>query len=242
MEYKLKNMSWSEFAERSKTAKTIIIPSGACEVYGPHLPLGSDIIVAEKISELVAKEVNGIVAPCVEVGQSKSLTDFPGTIAISAAALTAVYRDIIEEFIRLGFKNFFVINTHLHNTQPLNEVMEDMRIKHGIRYGQIGWWQYIPSFTSDVFEHATPHTHASEAGTSVLLHLAPELVDMTKAPNSPNEYADAWPTITKSVTYGSYTKTGTLGDATLGSAEKGRIAVERGVKEIVACIKGYLEQ
>ena len=37
-------MSWSEFAERSKTAKTIIIPSGACEVYGRHLPLGSDIL------------------------------------------------------------------------------------------------------------------------------------------------------------------------------------------------------
>ncbi|WMJ83802.1 creatininase family protein [Oscillospiraceae bacterium LTW-04] len=242
MEYKLKNMSWTEFSERSKTAKTIIIPSGACEVYGPHLPLGSDILVAEKISELVAKEVNGIVAPCVEVGQSKSLTDFPGTIAISAAALTAVYRDIIEEFVRLGFKNFFVINTHFHNTQPLNEVMEDMRIKHDIRYGQIGWWQYIPSFTTDIFEHTTPHAHAGEAGTSVLMFLVPELVHMEKAPNSPNEYTDQWPTITKSVVYGSYTKTGTIGDATLGSVEKGRIAVERGVKEIAACIKGYLEQ
>ena len=50
MVYNLRDMSWSEFAERSKTAKTIIILSGACEVYGRHLPLGSDILVAKTVS------------------------------------------------------------------------------------------------------------------------------------------------------------------------------------------------
>lgn len=242
MEYDLKNMSWTEFAERSKTAKTIIIPSGACEVYGPHLPLGSDIIVAQKIAELVAKEVNGIVAPCVEVGQSKSLTSFPGTIGISAKALTGVYREMIEEFIRLGFTRFFMVNTHLHNAQPLNEVLEDARIAHGIKYGQIGWWQFIPSFTSDIFETANPHGHASEAGTSVLLYLAPELVKFEKAVKTDCMYADKWPAISKSVVYHDYTDTGTLGDATKGSAEKGKIAVERGVAQIVDYIKNDLEK
>ena len=97
MEYKLRDMSWSEFAERSKTAKTIILPSGACEVYGPHNPLGADILVAKKMSEMLAERVNGIVGPCLEVGQSKSLTSFPGTIAISAETLNAVYSEIIAE-------------------------------------------------------------------------------------------------------------------------------------------------
>lgn len=46
MQYKLRDMSWSEFAQRSKTAKTIILPSGACEVYGPHNPLGADILLS----------------------------------------------------------------------------------------------------------------------------------------------------------------------------------------------------
>lgn len=242
MTYNLRDMSWVEFAERSKTAKTIIIPSGACEVYGRHLPLGSDIIVAKKIAELVAEQVNGIVAPCVEVGQSKSLTSFPGTIAISAKSLTAVYADMIEEFIRLGFTDFFVVNTHLHNTQPLNEVLEDARRKHGIKYGQIGWWQYIPAFTDDLWECKNPHGHASEAGTSVLLYLAPELVDMSAAACTDSKFDNKWAGVMVSEEYAGYTDTGTLGDGTLGTVEKGKIAVERGVERIVDCIKNYVEK
>ena len=71
MERKLRNMSWTDFEELRKTAKTIILPSGACEVYGPQNPLGADILVAKKLSEMLAERVNGIVAPCLEVGQSK---------------------------------------------------------------------------------------------------------------------------------------------------------------------------
>ena len=88
-------MSWTDFEELRKTAKTIIIPSGACEVYGPQNPLGADILVAKKLSEMLAERVNGIVAPCLEVGQSKSLTTFPGTIAISANTLKAVTQKLL---------------------------------------------------------------------------------------------------------------------------------------------------
>lgn len=242
MEYNLRDMTWKEFDARRKTAKTVIIPSGACEVYGPHLPLGSDILVAKKVSELVAKEVGGIVAPCVEIGQSKSLTSVPGTIGISAKALTGVYREMIDELIRQGFQNFFVVNTHLHNTQPLNEVLEDARIKNGIKYGQIGWWQYIPGFTEDLWECSNPHGHASEAGTSVMLYLYPELVDMSKAVKTDSKFEDKWPGITKDLPYAEYTDSGTLGDATKGTAEKGKITVERGVARIVDYIQNYLEK
>lgn len=242
MLYNLRDMSWSAFDERSKTAKTVIIPSGACEVYGRHLPLGSDILVATKVSEMVAEKVNGIVAPCVEIGQSKSLTSFPGTIAISAAALTAVYKEMIDEFIRLGFKNFFVVNTHLHNTQPLTEVLVDAQLKYGIRYGQIGWWQYIPTFTADLWETSNPHGHAAEAGTSVLLHLFPELVFMDRAESTASPFAGQYPGIITCVKYAEHGDSGTLGDATKGTAEKGRITVERGVERIADYILNFLEK
>ncbi len=242
MIYNLRDMSWSEFAKRSETAKTIIIPSGACEVYGRHLPLGSDILVAKKVSELVAEKINGIVAPCVEIGQSKSLTSFPGTIAISAEALTAVYKEMIDEFIRLGFKNFFVLNTHLHNTQPLTEVLVDAQLKHDIKYGQIGWWQYIPSFTADLWETANPHGHAAEAGTSVLLHLFPELVFMDRAESTNSPFGGQYPGIINCVKYSEHSDSGTLGDATKGTAEKGKITVERGVANIVDYILNFMEK
>ena len=61
MERKLRNMSWTDFEELRKTAKTIIIPSGACEVYGPQNPLGADILVAKKLSEMLAENRNLLI-------------------------------------------------------------------------------------------------------------------------------------------------------------------------------------
>ena len=243
MERKLRNMSWTDFEELRKTAKTIIIPSGACDVYGPHNPLGADILVAKKLSEMLAERVNGIVAPCLEVGQSKSLTTFPGTIAISANTLKAVYSEIIDEFVRLGFTRFFIVNNHLHNTQPLTEVLEDARIAHGIKYGQVGVWQYLPVVTDKlgIWETEKPHAHASEAQTSVLLHLYPELVHMEKAVNTPIK-PDRWPGITKSILYSEQTDSGLLGDGTVATAEKGKIAVDTALDAMEDFIKNYLEK
>lgn len=233
----VKEMSWVEFDERRKETKTVIIPSGAVEVYGPHLPMGSDIIVSKKIAELVAEKTGALVGPCLEVGQSFDLNAFPGTIPTRAANLKAVYRDICEAFIKWGFENIFIVNSHVANTQPLNELMDELRQEYGITGALIAFWQYIPTLTKDVWETETPHGHASEAGTSVLLHLAPELVDMEKAVNSPSLIEDPYPNITVYTDFIEYTKTGTLGDATKGNADKGAEAVKRAVEEVSNYIK-----
>ena len=155
----------------AKQQKRLSFRRGACEVYGPHNPLGADILVAKKMSEMLAERIDGIVGPCLEVGQSKSLTSFPGTIAISGETLKAVYSEIIAEFVRLGFKNFFIVNNHLHNTQPLNEVLEDARIKNGLNTHRSR--MAVSSAVSDktgMWETPAPHAHASEAQTSVLMY------------------------------------------------------------------------
>ncbi len=193
----IREMSWTEFDERRKETKTLIVPSGAIEVYGPHMPLGSDIIVANKISTMIADRVNALVAPCLEVGQSKNLYGFPGTVYCKPENLKEVYRDIVESYIKWGgFKEIFVVNTHLHNTGPLNSLMEELEAKYNVKCGLIGWWQYIWQFEG-IFESETPHGHASEAGTSVMLYLHPEYVDMNQAVNSPSLYNDKYPKIHK---------------------------------------------
>ena len=168
-----------------KQTKTVIIPSGACEVYGPHMPLGSDIIVANKIAELIAEEVGAIVGPCLEIGNSNALYSFPGTMYCRPESLKMVYRDICESFIKWGFTNIFILNTHLHNSFPLNDLLLELQNEHeGVTGSLIGWWQYIPSISKDVFTTPNPHGHASEAGTSVMLYLTPELVDQSKTPKT----------------------------------------------------------
>lgn len=240
MENRLKNMSWVQFDEMRKTTKTVILPSGACEVYGPHLPLGSDILVSEALAKLVADKANAVVGPCLEVGQSQNLYDFPGTIYIRPEHLKAVYHDIIEGFIKWGFTEIFVLNLHLGNTFPLNELLCDIEDENpGVKCGLIGFWQFIWKYT-DIWDTPNPHGHASEAGTSVLLHLYPELVDMSKAPNAPALWKNEWPNFNLYRHYDKYSTTGTMGDATKGTAEKGKIVVERAVDEMVDFINRYL--
>lgn len=240
MERLMKNMSWTDFEELSKKTKTVILPSGAFEVYGPHMPLGADILVSQALSKLVAEKADAVVGPCLEVGISQNLYGFPGTIYIRPEHLKGVYRDIIEGMIKWGFKEIFVLNLHLHNTFCLNELMADIEQEYpGVKCGLVGFWQFIWKYT-DVFETAAPHGHASEAGTSVLLHLMPELVDMSKAPNSPALWKDQWPGFSKYRMYDKYSVTGTMGDATVGTAEKGKIVVDRFVDEATAFINDYL--
>ena len=119
-----------------------------------------------------------------------------------------------------------------------------MLFRSGIKYAQVGVWQYLPAVSdkTGMWDTPAPHAHASEAQTSVLMYLYPELVDMSKAPNSPNKYPDKWPAIMKSVPYADMTDTGTLGNAQVATVEKGKKAVELMLDEMEDCVKNYLEK
>ena len=240
VENRIKYLSWVEFDKRRKETSLVILPSGAIEVYGPHLPLGSDILVAQKISELVAERVNAIVGPCVEIGDSGALSSFPGTLVMNPDNLKAAYRDICMSFIKWGFKSILFLNTHLGNIAPLNQLGEELQTNQGIKCGTVAWWQFLPSVSEGILETKAPHGHASEAGTSVLSYLFPEYVDMNLAAEVEPTYKDDYKDIFKYLPFTAYTPNGIIGDARAGSAEKGERLVERAVDRIVHFVKDVL--
>ncbi len=242
MEVQIKYMTWMEFAERKKTTDTLIIPSGAVEVYGPHLPLGTDILVAEKIACLVAEKAGALVSPFLEVGNSHPLYTFPGTVYCRPESLKAVYRDICESYIHWGFKRLLILNTHRNNAFPLDDLMMDLQDEYGVKCASVPWWQFLPSITSDIYESEIPQNHASESATSVMLYLMPELVRNDKRMSVPVKEKDKYPGIVKYPYYKDLTDYGTLGDALCASEEKGRVTVERAVDTIVSFIKEELEK
>jgi creatinine amidohydrolase len=239
-ENRIKYLTWLEFDRRRKDTSLVILPSGAIEVYGPHMPLGSDIIVAEKISQLIADRIPAIVGPSVEIGDSKALSAFPGTLVAKPENLKAIYRDICMSFVEWGFKRILFMNSHLGNIPPLNQLGEELEYDLGIRCGAVPWWQFIPSVSKDILETKNPHAHASEAGTSVLLFLAPEYVDMSQAKSVPPSYEDKFQDIFKYLPFDAFTPNGTIGDATAGSTKKGKLIVERAVDRIIEFIKEVL--
>ena len=237
----IKLMSTSEFAERKKTCDTVIIPVGATEGYGPHLPMGSDILVAQKIAELVAERVNAMIGPSLEVGESYSLSRFPGTMCMSAQTWTMAFHDIIESLVKWGFKYFMVINGHAGNVPLIGHVARAMQDQYNIKCAQIDWWRFTQAKGVGILDNTgwMAHGHASECGTSVMLHLFPEYVEKSKidkAGPARKEYLRD----NDIVTYVPFIQTAPgalLGDATVGTAEKGKQIVDKCVDRIVEYMK-----
>lgn len=241
----IKLMSTTEFAEKKTECDTVIIPVGATEGYGPHLPMGSDILVAQKIAELTAEKVNAMIGPSLEVGESYSLGNFPGTICIRPETWTLVFHDIMESLVKWGFKNFMIINGHAGNVPLIGHVIRKMQDEYGIKGAQIDWWRFTQAKGVGILENTgwMAHGHASECGTSVLLYLYPEYVDMEKAGNA-GPAREGFVRDSDIVTYVPFNKTAPkalLGDATIGTAEKGEKIVERCVDRIVEYMKSEFE-
>ncbi|WP_138420420.1 creatininase family protein [Aquibacillus sediminis] len=230
----LKEMSWKTFKEKKENTDLVIIPSGAFEVYGPHLPLGSDTLVSTKISELVAEQVDSIVGPAIEVGDSAILDVVPGTITIKPESFKLYLIDIVDSLKKWGFRDFLFVNPHLGNVPLINQIAYEMQRDDEIRCAQIDYWRFIKPLDKGVIESGElAHAHASEAGTSILMHLYPELVDTNKWVNEPPKFTNKFPEIIQYHSYDEFSNSGTIGNATLGTAEKGEELVKRSVNRII---------
>ncbi len=230
----LKEMSWKKFVERKENIDLTIIPSGACEVYGPHLPLGTDTLVAVKISELVAEKVASIIGPTLEVGDSRTLDEFPGTITIRPESFKQYMFDNVTSLKRWGFKDFLFINAHLGNVPLITQISLELQRDTAIRCAQVDYWRLLKTLDKGIIESGeSAHAHASEAGTSVMMYLYPDLVDVDNWINEPSKYREDFPDIIKYPPFSARTHSGTIGDATIGTAEKGARLVERSVDRIV---------
>ena len=220
--YWIREMSWVEFDERRKETKTVIIPTGACEIYGPHLPMGSDGFAAEAAAEEVARRTGALIAPMTEVSDSSSLKDFVGTLSMSKELFEAWMDELVSQLIDYGFENFMFISGHAGSVAPIQSVGIKYQLKNGIRFAQIDWWRFTQQHDEGIFTHQGRmcHAHASECGTSVMLHLCPELVDMDKAVCVP-PMANEFPDVLSYSPMHEKTPNATVGDATVGTPEKG---------------------
>lgn len=230
----LKEMSWTQFVERKKDTDLVIIPSGAFEVYGYHLPLGTDTLVSVKITEILAERVNAIIGPTLEVGDSTALEEFPGTMTIKAENFKQYLWDTVKSLEKWGLKKFLFINSHAGNVPIINQIARDLQINKEIQCAQIDFWRFIKNHCDGIIESGElAHAHASEAGTSVMMYLYPELCDIDKWVNEPPKTGDDFPDIIKYTPLSEKTDSGTIGNATLGTKEKGEKLVNRSVNRIV---------
>lgn len=161
-----------------------VLPVGALEQHGPHLPVITDARVAWELSaaaaRLVADEMPVLVLPSMWTGMSEHHLPFGGTISLDYAAFSAVLRSVARSVRALGFARLLIVNAHGGNDDPLAVACREMAHEFGMPVVAAKPWSMIPETLAAVLERQTSVQHACEAETSIMLRLAPELVRTDK--------------------------------------------------------------
>ena len=228
-----------EIKEKIEHSKVAILPIGAVEAHGPHLPLGTDNYLAERLSERVAEQTGAFVLPTLPYGQVWSLKNFPGSINVSNESLISMLVDIGISLYDQGFRVFAMINGHLGNAVALKEAARKLYSQFPDFKILYLFYPGVKKITEEVRETPSAHAsyfHACEIETSYMLYLADEYVDMSRAitdiPDIPVS-ADVTPT-----PWEEFTNSAVLGDAKIATREKGEKIIKAAIENMVKLIEG----
>lgn len=155
-----------------------LIPVGATEQHGPHLPVGTDTIMATAVAEAAAAD-HALVLPALAFGASHFHgTALPGTVAFDGAEIAAAAVRVAEACVDSGVRRILFVNGHVGNSAPLWLACDRFRRLHPDRcIGVMQWWDLTPEIARRATEDAVDW-HANAAETSLMLAVRPELVDI----------------------------------------------------------------
>lgn len=181
----LPHMTSPEVKELLNRSDMVIIPIGALEQHGNHLPIGTDFIDGVERAKLIAQERDVLVAPILLAGQSPYHMGFAGTITLSAETIIKVHLEAVESLIKHGFKRFIIMNAHGGNKAIISLLVDQInQTTAGIA---VDFDLAIKPFSSPAasIESDLLDRHAGTGETSNSLYLMPNLVQMDKAYASP---------------------------------------------------------
>jgi creatinine amidohydrolase len=178
---------WGELSSAQLAARidadpdcVALIPVGATEQHGPHLPVGTDTIIATELAEAAAGE-SAVVLPALAFGASFFHgSKLAGTVAFSGEETAAAALLVAEACVDSGFRRVLFVNGHVGNAAPLWIACDGFRrVFADRRIGVVQWWDLTPDIARRATEDAVDW-HANAAETSIMLVLRPELVDTDK--------------------------------------------------------------
>ena len=244
---KLADWTWPEIEDRIRSGdRTIVIPLGATEQHGPHLPLSVDSIIGEALAERFCARVPGALqAPIVSIGCSSEHMDFPGTVSLAAATLRAIVKDTVSSFVRHGFTHVVLFSAHGGNDQVLSEIERELlqevspvrvTVVHGIDRISALWRE--ASAREGIAADASG-AHAGEFETSIIAALRPDLLrrDQIRPGISVPEASQElfYPSLRN------HAPDGVVGDPLLAAAERGERYLSAWVDVLVAAFKQTTE-
>lgn len=244
------DLSAEDFRRLDMGRVVAVLPVGAVEQHGPHLPVRVDTAIIDGIMRhavsRMADDFPAIVLPTMSIGKSNEHTAFPGTLTLSAETLARLWYEVCESVHRAGVRKVVFVNSHGGQPQVVEIVCRELRVRLGMLAVSSQWSRFTD--LSDLFTAAERKhgIHAGEVETSVMLYLHPDLVDMTLA----EDFKSLSQTLEKeceilmpesnAVGFGwqmqDLNSKGACGNASLADAERGRAAIERAADRLIRLI------
>jgi creatinine amidohydrolase len=239
-----------EIAAMDKGRLIAILPVGAIEQHGPHLPVSVDQAILDGIIRatlpLMPGDLSALYLPTLPIGKSDEHSDYPGTLTLSAATLMAMWVDIGDSVARAGVRKLILLNSHGGQMAPMDIVVREMRRRHGMIAVAASWFAMgLPEglFSS---QEGRVGIHAGDMETSVMLALDPDLVRMDHARDfqplaaqlaAENRHLGLGPAGKLGWLAQDQHPSGACGNAANATAEKGRQVIAHAAAQIVTLLQ-----
>ena len=188
------DLSTTDFATLDLARAIAVLPLGATEQHGPHLPLSVDANLAHSMVEASTRalppDLPVLFLPVQRIGYSPEHGAYPGTLSLKADTVLRLWTDIAESVSAAGVNKLVLFNTHGGNVGLLDVVARDLRARLGMLAYSVNWFD-LPLKTpggDDVLARFTPEelrfgVHGGQVETSIMMALKPRLVRLSKARN-----------------------------------------------------------
>lgn len=244
------DLTTDDLARRDMRRAVAVLPVAAIEQHGPHLPLGTDAIIAEGylacVRALVPDDLDVLLLPVQTIGKSDEHDAFPGTLSLDTGTALAAWIGIGAAIRRAGCRKLVIVTSHGGNSALIDLVAGDLRAQYGLVAVTTSWARFgYPDglFPADEIAYGI---HAGGVETALMLALRPDLVRIDRIADFPprnramvrdfthlragRPAAFAWKA-------GDLHPSGAMGDARLGSAAAGRTALDHGAAAFVELLR-----
>lgn len=240
--YFIERMMWDEVARQLHGGAPVILPVGAAaKQHGLHLPLNTDRIQAEWLAARLAGQVDALIWPTVVYGYYPAFVEYAGSSSLSASTFETMVYEISGEIIGAGCRTLFVLNTGISTIAPVERALArldtpklmHLRIHEGPRYRR----------AAEQLAEQSHGSHADELETSLMLALAPDLVDMSRAEASPAMKHEVPGRLTPSDPHSpNYSRSGSYGDPTLATRAKGEVLLRAMLDDLTEIVLGSIAE
>jgi creatinine amidohydrolase len=255
------HLTWAEIDQAAALKKMVLLPIGAVQQHGPHLPVDTDELIVTALALLAAEQRRArvLVAPTIPYSYSLESMDFPGTISVAARTFMDFCVAVVKGFAYHGFDHILLLNGFAPNDNLVELVARQINLETNALCGSLTWTSLLavdPAFNATWRESAFPGAnHADELETSLYLALDEAGVDGNRVEDNlaPVQPADAPAVFVYEDHFGAgaiyvpgwvsdRSPNGVMGQPSKASADKGRRLLAEAVRNLVAVLDEFYER